>query len=46
MGCAPYLITQVMEEKINVDNVEVASVTDKGYRVYTGEQLGEVLQRL
>lgn len=35
-----------MEEKINPDNVEVASVTAKGYQVYTPEQLTEVLQRL
>lgn len=39
-------ICQVMEEKINPDNVEVASVTQKGYSVYTPEQLKEVLQRL
>lgn len=37
---------QVMEENINPDNVEVASVTGKGYSVYTPEQLTEVLQRL
>lgn len=39
-------IGQVMEEKINPDNVELASVTEKGYLVYTPEKLTEVLQRL
>lgn len=39
-------LKQVMEEKINPDNVEVASVTEKGYQVYTSEKLTEVLQRL
>lgn len=35
-----------MEEKINVDNVEVASVTSKGFHVYKAQELGGVLQRL
>lgn len=37
---------KVMEEKINPDNVEVASVTEKGYHVYKPEQLTNVIQRL
>lgn len=40
------MFCQVMEEKINPDNVELASVTEKGYSVYKPEQLTEVLQRL
>lgn len=44
---APYDVSpKVMEEKINPDNVEVASVTEKGYQVYTADKLTEVLQRL
>ncbi|CAN0016990.1 unnamed protein product [Discosporangium mesarthrocarpum] len=35
-----------MEEKINADNVELASVTEKGYQVYTPDQLETVIQRL
>lgn len=40
------LVSKVMEEKINAENVEVASVTSKGFHVYKPEQLGELLQRL
>lgn len=40
-------LKQVMEEKINMDNVEMARVTpDKGFHVATREEVGEVLQRL
>eukprot|EP00903_Cladosiphon_okamuranus_P006436 g6297.t1 len=39
-------LKQVMEEKINPDNVEVASVTQKGYSVYTPEQLTELKLKL
>lgn len=39
--------SKVMEEKINVENVEVASVTmQDGFKVYKTEQLAELLQRL
>jgi 20S proteasome subunit alpha 5 len=40
-------LKQVMEEKINMDNVEMARVTpDKGFHVATREEVGEALQRL
>ena len=40
-------LKQVMEEKINMDNVEMARVTpEKGFHVATREEVGEALQRL
>ena len=35
-----------MEEKVNKDNVEVASVTKDGYKVYDAEMLQTVIDRL
>jgi hypothetical protein len=35
-----------MEEKISKDNVEVASVTAAGYKVYNAEMLQAIIERL
>ena len=38
---------QVMEEKLDSKNVQLASVTkDKGFRIYSDEEMAEVVQRL
>ncbi|GMH86459.1 hypothetical protein TrVE_jg7399 [Triparma verrucosa] len=39
-------LKQVMEEKINTDNVELAEVGKEGFRVCKKEEVGEVLGRL
>lgn len=40
-------LKQVMEEKINTDNVELARVVPgKGFHIATGEEVGAVLERL
>eukprot|EP00128_Syssomonas_multiformis_P011290 Colp12_sorted_trinity150504_noHs@33616 len=41
------ILKQVMEEKLNSTNVEVASVTkDKGYRVYTKQEIEDIIALL
>ena len=40
------ILKQVMEEKISNINVEVASVTEKGYHLYTAAELDTVIARL
>ena len=40
------ILKQVMEEKISNINVEVASVTDKGYHMYTANEIDDLLRRL
>lgn len=40
-------LKQVMEEKLDSKNVQLASVTkDKGFRIYTDEEMEEVVGRL
>lgn len=40
-------LKQVMEEKLDAKNVQLASVTkDKGFRIYTDEEMAEVVGRL
>lgn len=40
-------LKQVMEEKLDSKNVQLASVTkDKGFRIYSDEEMAEVVQRL
>lgn len=40
-------LKEVMEEKITANNVEIASITkDRGFRVYTKQQLNEIIERL
>lgn len=39
-------LKQVMEEKINTENVELAKVTKEGFVVAKKEEVGEVLARL
>ena len=40
-------LKQVMEEKLDSKNVQLASVTkDKGFRIYTDEEMAEVVGRL
>ena len=39
-------LKQVMEEKITAENVELASVTAAGYRVYTPAEVLAVIERL
>lgn len=40
------ILKQVMEEKISNINVEVASVTESGYHIYTAAELDAVITRL
>ena len=41
------ILKQVMEEKINTDNVELARVVPgKGFHIATTEEVGSVLERL
>lgn len=40
------ILKQVMEEKINTVNVEVASITEKGYHMYTAAELDTVIRRV
>ncbi len=40
-------LKQVMEEKLDSKNVQLASVTkDKGFRIYTDEEMATVVERL
>jgi 20S proteasome subunit alpha 5 len=40
-------LKQVMEEKLDSKNVQLASVTkDKGFRIYTDEEMAAVVDRL
>ena len=40
-------LKQVMEEKLDSKNVQLASVTkDKGFRIYTDPEMAEVVSRL
>lgn len=40
-------LKQVMEEKLDSKNVQLASVTkDKGFRIYTDEEMAGVVGRL
>ena len=40
-------LKQVMEEKLDSKNVQLASVTkDKGFRIYTDDEMAEVVGRL
>ena len=40
-------LKQVMEEKLDEKNVQLASVTkDKGFRIYNGEEMGKAVAQL
>lgn len=40
-------LKQVMEEKLDSKNVQLASVTkEKGFRIYTDEEMSKVVSRL
>jgi 20S proteasome subunit alpha 5 len=40
-------LKQVMEEKLDAKNVQLASVTpEKGFRIYSDEEMSEVVGRL
>lgn len=40
-------LKQVMEEKLDSKNVQLASVTkEKGFKIYTDEEMAEVVTRL
>ena len=40
-------LKQVMEEKLDAKNVQLASVTkDRGFRIYTDEEMATVVARL
>lgn len=40
-------LKQVMEEKLDSKNVQLASVTkDKGFRIYADEEMSQVVGRL
>jgi len=43
---AAEILKQVMEEKMNSTNIEVASVTEKGYHVYSADELEVIIQRM
>jgi len=40
------ILKQVMEEKVNTKNVEVACVNEDGYKVYKPEDLDAIIQRM
>mmetsp|Transcript_24087 Transcript_24087/g.21910 ORF Transcript_24087/g.21910 Transcript_24087/m.21910 type:complete len:244 (-) Transcript_24087:157-888(-) len=40
------VLRQVMEEKVNNINIEIASVTSKGYHLYTASELDIVINRI
>ena len=40
------ILKQVMEDKLNNVNVEMASVTQTGYHLYDGTELDSVIRRL
>jgi len=41
------VLKQVMEEKVNSVNVQLCSVTpDKGYRIYSEEEVNEIISTL
>lgn len=40
-------LKQVMEEKLDFKNVQLASVTkEKGFRIYSDDEMAEVVKRL
>ena len=40
-------LKQVMEEKLDSNNVQLASVTrEKGFRIYSDEEMSEIVSRL
>lgn len=40
-------LKQVMEEKLDAKNVQLASVTkERGFRIYTDEEMAAVVERL
>ena len=40
-------LKQVMEEKLDSNNVQLASVTkDRGFRIYSDEEMSEIVGRL
>jgi 20S proteasome subunit alpha 5 len=41
-----HILKQVMEEKLNETNVEVATVTKDGFRILSGEELQEYIREL
>ena len=40
------ILKQVMEEKLNETNVEVATVTKDGFKILSGDQLQEYIKEL
>ena len=40
------ILKQVMEEKLNETNVEVATVTSEGFKILSGEELQEYIREL
>jgi 20S proteasome subunit alpha 5 len=41
------ILKQVMEEKLNAVNIEIASVTkDKGFRIYSEDEVKDIIARL
>ena len=40
------ILKQVMEEKLNETNVEVATVTKDGFKILDGDQLQEYIREL
>ena len=40
------ILKQVMEEKLNQTNVEVATVTKDGFKILSGDQLQEYIKEL
>ena len=40
------VLKQVMEEKINNENIEVASVTTQGYHLYSAQELDTLIRRI
>lgn len=39
-------LKQVMEERIQPDNIEIAQVTSAGFRAYTREEIEQALERI
>lgn len=39
-------LKQVMEEKLDAKNVQLASVTKDGFRIYTDQEMADVVARL
>ena len=40
------VLKQVMEEKVNNENIEVASVTSQGYHLYSAAELDALIRRI